>query len=53
MSVEQPTPLRLRPSVGDAVGTTAVFRNRVLNQTLLNELLISGRKHYSVLFYVD
>jgi chemotaxis methyl-accepting protein methylase len=51
MSVKRPTPLRLRPTVGYAMGTTAFFRNRVLNETLLNELLISGRKHYSILFH--
>ncbi|MFT7405933.1 CheR family methyltransferase [Zhongshania sp.] len=51
MSIKKPTPLRLRPTVGDAIGTTAFFRNRVLNETLLNELLISGRKHYSILFH--
>lgn len=51
MSEKQPAPVRLRPTVGDAIGTTAFFRNRVLNETLLNELLIAGGKEYSILFH--
>ncbi len=46
-----PGPIRLRPATGDAIGTTAFFRNRILFDTLLDQLLACGRKDISVLFH--
>jgi chemotaxis methyl-accepting protein methylase len=51
MTNQHPAPVRIRPAIGDAIGTTAFFRNRILNETLLSELLKAGHKKYSVLFH--
>ncbi len=45
------TPVRLRASEGEAIGTTAFFRNRPLFDTLLELMKASGEKHFSILFH--
>ena len=51
MSSSSPNPVRLRPAIGDAIGTTAFFRNRTLFDTLLDQLAASNLKEVSVLFH--
>ena len=51
MSSSSPSPVRLRPAIGDAIGTTAFFRNRILFDTLLDQIAASGLKEVSVLFH--
>jgi hypothetical protein len=51
MPTQRPIPVRLRPTAGEAIGTTAFFRNRILNDTLLNELKAAGKSHYAILFH--
>lgn len=45
------TPVRLRPTTERSIGTTAFFRNRILFDTLLDELVREGKPHYSVFFH--
>lgn len=45
------TPVRLRPTTERSIGTTAFFRNRILFDTLLDELTRAGKSHYTVLFH--
>lgn len=45
------TPVRLRPTTDRSIGTTAFFRNRILFDTLLDELARAGRQHYFVFFH--
>lgn len=46
-----PAPVRLRPCTGDAIGTTAFFRNRALLDTLLGVIAASGRTEIRVLVH--
>lgn len=55
MTTTDSLPVRLRPVTEGAIGTTAFFRNRALNQTLLATLRDKARQggptHYRVLFH--
>jgi hypothetical protein len=51
MSSSSPSPVRLRPAIGDAIGTTAFFRNRILFDTLLDQIAASTQQEVSVLFH--
>ena len=44
-------PVRLRPTVGQTIGTTAFFRNRPLLATLCDIIADSGQTSLSVLFH--
>lgn len=46
-------PVRLRPVVGEAIGTTAFFRNRPLFDTLLEALAAGGQRSIRVLFHAN
>jgi len=44
-------PIRLRPTTKDSIGTTAFFRNRILFNTLFNELKACNYSEVTVLFH--
>lgn len=45
------TPVRLRPVVGQSIGTTAFFRNRPLYDVLLRDMKAGKKKYYKLLFH--
>lgn len=49
--VHNTTPVRLRPMVGNSIGTTAFFRNRALFDTLLEDMKSRGQISYNVMFH--